>query len=302
MSTRYITPKYWPIWSVLGLLRMISALPFKLQMLLGRNIGRVMYYLMARRRHIAMTNIGLCFPELDTTEQKRLVKRNFQSIAISGFETALTWWASDDRVRPLCHVHGLENLKNAIDTGKSIILLSAHFTSLELGCRLLLLHQNFAVMYKKHRNPLLEKVMSQGRNAHCNIAIQQDDIRGFLRLLKKKTICWYAPDQDLGINRSVFAPFMGVTTATITAPARFAKMADALVVPYFPSRREDGSGHDISILPALENFPSDDDVENATRINQLIEDQIRKTPEQYLWMHRRFKTRPQGETDFYKKK
>ena len=300
--TRYIGVKYWPVWLGLGVLRGVSLLPYRWQLTLGRGFGRLMYYAMARRRHIAETNIRLCFPDLTPSQRTDLVKRNFQSIAISGFETALTWWASDDRVRPLCHVHGLEHLKIALNSGKSVILLSAHFTCLEIGCRLLLLHQEFAVMYKKHRNPLLESVMSQGREAHCKLAIQQDDIRGFLRMLKSKTICWYAPDQDLGINRSVFAPFMGVTTATITAPGRFAKMADALVVSYFPSRRDNGEGYDIDILPPLENFPTDDDVENATRINQLIENQIRKIPEQYLWMHRRFKTRPPGEADVYRKK
>jgi KDO2-lipid IV(A) lauroyltransferase len=164
---------------------------------------------------------------------------------------------------------------------------------------LLLMKQQYAGMYKRHRNDLLEAVISRSRSQHCEIAIQQDDIRGFLRLLKNKVPMWYAPDQDLGLNRSVFAPFMGIPTATITAPSRFAKMADALVVPYFPTRREDGSGYDIEILPPLENFPTGDDVADATTINNLIEDHARKTPEQYLWLHRRFKTRPPGEPSVY---
>ncbi|MDH5324059.1 MAG: LpxL/LpxP family Kdo(2)-lipid IV(A) lauroyl/palmitoleoyl acyltransferase [Gammaproteobacteria bacterium] len=302
MTSGFTGIKYWPIRAGLGLLRSISLLPYRRQLYLSRKIGILLYYLMPRRRHIAACNIRLCFPGLNTQQRNHLVKRNFQSTTMTVFETALTWWATDEKIRPLCHLHGLEHLKSAIASGRSVILLSAHFTCLEIGCRLLLLHQEFAVMYKRHRNPLLESVMSRGREAHCKKAIRQDDIRGFLRALKNKTVCWYAPDQDLGLDRSVFAPFMGVSTATITAPGRFAKMADALVVPYFPSRRDNGEGYDIHILPAMENFPSDDDVENATRINQLIENQIARTPEQYLWTHRRFKTRPPGEADVYAKR
>ncbi len=220
-------------------------------------------------------------------------------MAIAAFETALAWWAPDKKLRPLAHYHGLEHFKNAIASGKSVILLTAHFTPLEIGGRLLLMEQQYAGMYKRHRNPLLDAIISRSRAQHCKIAIHQDDIRGFLRLLKNKVPVWYAPDQDLGMNRSVFAPFMGVTTATITAPARFAKMGDALVVPYFPTRREDGSGYDIEVLPPLENFPTGDDVADATTINKLIEDHARKAPAQYLWLHRRFKTRPPGVPSVY---
>ena len=297
--TKYLSPKFWPVWLGIGFTKTLTWLPYGLLLRLGKVLGNLMYRVMVRRRHIGAVNLKLCFPELDECARKALLKRNFQSVAMAGLETALAWWASDDKLKPLAHYHGLDNFKQAIASGKSVILLTAHFTCLEIGARLLLMEQQYAGMYKRHRNELLESVISRSRNKHCKIAIPQDDIRGFLRLLKNKVPVWYAPDQDLGLNRSVFAPFMGVATATVTAPGRFAAMADALVVPYFPTRREDGNGYDVIVLPALEHFPSGDEVADATTINKLIEDQARKTPEQYLWLHRRFKTRPPGESSVY---
>lgn len=292
-------PKYWPVWLGIGIIKSLIWLPYGVLLRLGKTVGNLMYRFMERRRHIGAVNLKLCFPELDDATRDDLLKRNFQSVATAGLESALAWWASGKKLRPLCHVHGLDNLKNAVASGRSVILLTAHFTCLEIGARLLLMEYQFAGMYKRHRNELIESVISRGRNKHCELAIQQDDIRGFLRLLKNKVPVWYAPDQDLGLSRSVFAPFMGVPTATVTAPGRFAAMANALVVPYFPSRRNDGSGYDINVLPPLENFPTGDEVADATTVNKLIEEYARKTPEQYLWLHRRFKTRPPGEPGVY---
>jgi KDO2-lipid IV(A) lauroyltransferase len=296
---KYLAPRYWPIWLGIGIIKTIPWLPYGFLLRLGKTIGFLMYRGMSRRRHIGAVNIKLCFPELDDRSREDLLKRNFQSVAMAGLETALAWWASDKKLRHLVHYHGLDHFKHAIASGKSVILLTAHFTCLEIGARMLLMEQQYAGMYKRHRNELLEAVISRSRNKHCKIAIPQDDIRGFLRLLKNKVPVWYAPDQDLGLSRSVFAPFMGVSTATVTAPGRFAAMADAVVVPYFPTRRADGSGYDIVVLPPLENFPSGDELTDATTINQLIEIQARKNPEQYLWLHRRFKTRPAGEPSVY---
>jgi KDO2-lipid IV(A) lauroyltransferase len=297
--THYLAPKYWPVWLGIGIIKTLPWLPYGMLLRLGKGLGNLMYRFMPKRRRIGAINLKLCFPELDDRAREDLLKRNFQSVALAGLETALAWWAPDKKLRHLGQVHGLDNLKNAIASGKSVILLTAHFTCLEIGARFLIMQQQFTVMYKRHRNELLEAVISRSRAEHCKIAIQQDDIRGFLRLLKQKVPVWYAPDQDLGINRSVFAPFMGVPTATVTAPARFAAMADALVVPYFPKRRQNGSGYDVFVLPPLEDFPSGDEVSDATTINKLIEEYARQTPDQYLWLHRRFKTRPPGEASVY---
>ena len=301
-SNNSLAPRYWLTRLGLGLLRACTLLPYSVQVSLGKLLGNFMHVVMRRRRHITEVNIQLCFPQLDKSAQAKIVHQAFQSTGISLFETALSWWGSDEKLAPLCEIHGLEHLQKALEEKKGVILLSAHFTCLEIGGRLLSLHHPFAVMYKRHRNPAFESVMKQARETQFELAIQQQDIRQMLRSLKQNHAVWYAPDQDLGRIRSVFAPFMGVPAATLTAPARLTKMSNAKVVPFFPARKPDNSGYVLTILPALEDFPVDDDVANATRINSIIETQIKKAPEQYLWLHRRFKSRQSDDDEsFYDK-
>lgn len=282
----------------LACLRLAIRLPYRLQLQLGKAIGELAYYLAGRRRKIAERNIELCFPRLSRKQQQQLVKAHFHSVGISLFEIALCWWGDDKTLAPLCHIDGLEHLQNALQQG-GILMLSAHFTCLEIGGRLLALHQPFAVMYKPQRNPVLEQVMRESRQQHFLAAIEKTDLRGLLRALKQGQACWYAPDQDPGYHRAVFAEFFGITTASVPAASRITRMSGAKLLPFFATRRADGSGYDLRILPPLENFPSEDQAHDAQRINDLIEQQVRQAPEQYLWMHRRFKTRPEGEPSLY---
>ena len=260
-----------------------------------------MLWLIPRRRHIAEVNIGLCFPELNAQQQQKLVKETFRSTGISLFETALCWWGKQNKLESLYHIEGLEHLKTAQQQGKGVLLFSAHFTCLEIGGRLLALHEPFHVMYKPHRNPLFESVMRGGRERQFESAINRNDIRQLIKTLKQGNTCWYALDQDFGLQNAVFAPFMGVPTATLIATSRIARMTGCAVVPFFVRRLEDGSGYQLSIQPALNEFPSGDDLVDATRTNTLIETEVRKAPAQYLWMHRRFKSRPKGESDVYRR-
>lgn len=285
------------------LLWLLIHLPYPVLLKIGEWLGALMYRFSRKRRHITDTNISLVFPELNQTERDTLSRDIFRSVGISLIETPLSWWGSKKRLTPLCQIEGLEHLQAALAEGKGVILLSAHFTCLEIGGRLLSLQQPFAVMYKRHRNALFEHKMKHARELHFQSAIQRHDIRGLVRILKQNHACWYAPDQDFGPKHSLFAPFMGITAATLEAPMRLAKMSGAKVVPFFPQRRADGRGYQLSILPALDNFPSGDGPNDlfadATRINSIIEKQIRRAPEQYLWLHRRFKTRPKGEPGLY---
>ncbi|MFV2054848.1 MAG: LpxL/LpxP family Kdo(2)-lipid IV(A) lauroyl/palmitoleoyl acyltransferase [Thiohalomonadales bacterium] len=282
-------------------LRLLVRLPYPLLISIGRALGQLSYWFMHRRCEIASTNIKLCFPELSQRQRSDLVRESFHSVGISLFETAMSWWASDEKLAALCHIEGLENLRDAERQQRGILLLSGHFTSTEISGRLLSSYTQLAFMYKPNRNRVLNTVITNARENRYGSAISQDDLRGFIRALKNKLTCWYAPDQDLGISRGVFAPFFGIPAATITAPSRFAKIANALVVPYSVSRRRDNKGYDLKILPALKNFPSNDPVADATLVNKIIENQIRESPGQYLWQHRRFKTRPPGEESLYER-
>lgn len=289
------------MWLVLGLLRVLTWLPFPVLMKLGSGMGLLSYYLIPKRRHIVTTNIRVAFPELDEQQQQALVRKTFLSLGKSLFETSLAWWGSRKRLEPLVRINGLENLQQALAEDKGVILLSAHFSSLELSGRLLSFSQPFQVTYKRSRDPLMEAMLQHNRRTHFIDAINSYDTRAMVRAIQRKHATWYASDQDFGMKQSVFAPFMGVKTATLTTPARLSRMSGARVVPYFPRRLDDDSGYELTILPALDDFPSGDDIADATRINALITEHVHRAPDQYLWAHRRFKTRPEGEPALYQR-
>jgi KDO2-lipid IV(A) lauroyltransferase len=297
--SRFLSPRHWPTWIGLGLLRLFTLLPHRRLMVLGGLLGDLIYWLMESRRHVVTTNIDLCFPQLSDGERATMVREHFRNAGRAIFESTLSWWAPDARLRPLAHIHGLQHLEEAAADGKGVILLSAHFTCFELGARLLAMHHPFQFLYKPQRNnPLFEAYTTRLRLRHYLSAVSHRDLRGMAKGLKRKLTCWYLPDQDFGDKNSVFVPFMGIPTATVTATSRLAALTGARVVPYFPIRREQ-DGYDIYILPAFDHFPSGDDADDAARYNALLEEYVRQAPAQYLWLHKRFKTRPRGEPRVY---
>ncbi len=297
--TAFLHPRYWPTWLGLGALWTLSRLPFGLQMRLGAQLGMLMYYLARRRRHITRCNIALCFPELDADAQQMLVRKTFHSAGISLMETGLAWWGKDKMLARRVEIEGLEHLQQATAQGKGVLLLGAHFTSLEISGRLLSQFHPCAAMYRKHDNPLFEAIIKHSRETHLDRIISRRDMRGMVRALREGTVVWYATDQDFGSRNSVFAPFFGIQTASLVMTSKLARLSGAPVVPFFSQRLDDDSGYKLTLLPALTNFPSGDDIADAARINAVIEQQVRKVPDQYLWLHRRFKTRPEGEPGLY---
>jgi KDO2-lipid IV(A) lauroyltransferase len=284
-----------------GLLRLLIRLPIPWLFGIARPLGRLFMHLGERRARIARINIGLCFPELGPAEQEALVRRHFEAAAIGLFELALGWWAPRERLMPLAEVRGLEHLTTALARGKGVILVSAHFTTLEIGGRLLAETAPdlpLKAMYRPNENPVLEQQIRGNREARFGEPIKRDDIRNLIRALRRGEGVWYASDQNYGHQHSVFVPFFGVPAATNTATSRIARSTGATVVPFFTRRLPDGR-YEQTIEPALADFPSDDPAHDATRINRLIERWVRQAPEQYFWMHRRFKDRPGGEPRFY---
>ncbi len=279
---------------------LIAQLPYRAQLAIGGMLGRMMYYASPPRRHIAAVNLRLCFPELSEIERTILLRRHFVSLGVSAVETAMSWWTPDKKLHRLAHIDGPEHLEQARKMGRGVILLSAHFTTLEIGARLLTMHTPIHAMYREHKNPLFEAVMRRARERRCEYAIPRGDVRALLNSLKMGLPVWYAPDQNYSSKNTVFVPFFGVPASTTTATSRLARMSGAAVVPFFQHRLPGARGYALTLLPALEDFPGADIEADTLRINQLIETQIRKAPEQYLWAHRRFKTRPAGERDVYK--
>ncbi len=274
-------------------MRLSIYLPVHLQMFFGRVIAGAIAPLTASRRQIARRNLELCFPELSEAQRDDLLKANMRTMGMLLIETALSWWASDRQLEKRVRYEGLEHLDAGLAAGKGVILLTGHFTSMELGGRLIMLKQPCYVMFRPLKNPLFNAVMVKARTYHSEGIVLQDDPRAMIRALRKNKVVWYAPDQDYGRKLSIFANFFGNTAATVPATARMVKMSGAKVVPFIPRREADGS-YTLTLSPALDNFPTGDDVVDAQRINDLIEKEVRRSPEQYYWVHRRFKTQPEG--------
>ena len=287
-----LVPQYWPAWFGIFLLRLTILLPFSWVMALGRAVGRLGFRYATKRRRIADINLQLCFPEWDEGKRQQGLKRHFESLGMGLFEIPMGWWTPSSRLQKLLYIEGVEHLEKALQNGKGAILLSAHFTSLELGGRLLSLHAPFHAMYRSHDNPVVEKIMAGSRTKHLNKAIPRDDVRGMLRSLKGNHAVWYAPDQNTQRKAAAFVSFFGQVASTNTATARLARLTGASVVPYHVVRREDGSGYNVILEPALTDYPSGNLEADTQRVNDIIEGWVRKNPAQYLWIHRRFRTRP----------
>lgn len=276
-----------------------AQLPLRPAQAVGRALGAAFYALSARRRFIAGVNLELAFADCDGTERRQLLRHHFASAGMGFIETALSWWGPRRRMARLARIEGIEHLHEALAGGRGAILFSAHFTSLEIGGRLLAEHIPLHVIYRAHENPLFERIMSANRERRYGKAMPREDMRGMIRSLKAGHAVWYASDQNYGHKHSVFAPFFGVPCATNTATSRIAKISGAPVVPFFTTRLTQAQGFLLHFGPPLEHFPSEDALADATRLNTLIEAHVRRFPEQYLWMHRRFKDHPEGGPDRY---
>ena len=300
----FFHPRFWLLWLGLGVLWLVVQLPYKVQLCIGRMLGAVMYRIAGDRRRIAARNLELCFPDKTAAERERLLKENFASTGIAFFEMAMSWWWSKPRLAKLAHVEGLEYLEQAQREGKGVILMAFHFTTLEIGAALLGQQHTIDGMYREHNNPLFDFIQRRGRERHNadSLAVERDDVRGMLKLLRSGRAIWYAPDQDYGAKQSIFVPLFGIPAATVTATSKFAKLGKAKVVPFTQQRLADGSGYKLVIHAPLSDFPGESDEADCLRINQWVERAIRECPEQYLWAHRRFKTRPPGEPKLYEKR
>jgi KDO2-lipid IV(A) lauroyltransferase len=281
-------------------MRLVAAMPYGMQLFVGRRLGDLMYLLSRRRRQVARINLELCFPELGADARHELLRRCFQSAGISLTESAFSWWGDEARLRRLYRIEGLEHLDEPLRRGKGVLLLGGHYTTLEISGRFLAFHtKDLQPIYKPARNALFNALMVARRSSIFDQLLLNRDMRTILRNLRNNKVVWYAPDQDFGRAQTVFAPFMGIEAASLTMTSRLASKSGAAVLPFYSQRLPGNEGYLVKLMPALENFPSGDDVADSTLINQAIERQVRRAPEQYLWLHRRFKTRPAGEKEIY---
>ncbi|MCW5589268.1 MAG: hypothetical protein KIT27_06345 [Legionellales bacterium] len=298
-SSHAYHPRNWPIVLVIALGRCLARLPYGVLLRLGQKLGRLAYRVDKRTRLITRKNIQACFPTLPPAAQQELVLKSFESSGMGMMETLMSWWKPNHTLTPQLDIHGLEEVTRAHQAGKGVILLCAHLASLEIIGTLLARHYSFAVMYNRFKHPLLEKINHQHLTKTYTKAIAREQLREFLRCLKNNEMIFYTPDIDAAIHTGVFAPFFGVAAYTLTTTAKIVAKTGAKIIPCAFYRRDDLQGYEVWLHPALNDFPSNDELADATHINQVLETLIKPHPEQYFWQYKRFKTRPQGEPDFY---
>jgi len=295
----YWSPRYWPTWLGMAVLRVVCLLPHPAGLTIGRTLGRLAERFANKRRAIVRRNIELCFPELSAAERDALASRHFEAMGMALIEMGVGRWASDATHLKLARLEGLEHLQNALDTGKGIILLSAHFTTLEISGRVLALNcPPFDAVFRKNRSDFVTELQRSGRERSADDTIEKRDIKRMVRNLRKGRPVWYAPDQSYDRKGSAVVPFFGVPSMHTTATSTLARLGGAVTLPFLPRRLNDGS-YVHRILPPLENFPSDDAIEDTKQYVRVLEEHIRNCPEQYLWIHRKFKNLPEGYPDYY---
>ncbi|MEI7036628.1 LpxL/LpxP family Kdo(2)-lipid IV(A) lauroyl/palmitoleoyl acyltransferase [Fulvimonas yonginensis] len=295
-----LAPRHWPAWLGVGVIWLIARLPYPLLLRLGGALGALIRNVPSRRRPIAETNVALCFPELDARAQAALVDAHLTDIGLMLVEFALGWMGSDRAIARIpMRIEGLEHLQAARANRQGVLLVGGHFSHLELCARLLARRIPIAGMYRRMDSPVFEWAVLRARLRYAAAMFDKDDIRGTVKYLRGGGTLWYAPDQDMRSKDSVFVPFFGVPAATITATHHLARMGQAQVIPFFHRRLPEG-GYAMRLGAPLPL--GGDAAADTAQVNASIEQMVRAAPEQYLWVHKRFKTRPPGQPDPYARK
>ncbi|RVU85527.1 lipid A biosynthesis lauroyl acyltransferase [Leucothrix sargassi] len=290
--TQFLHPKHWPSWILVGIMWLGSQLPWRLQMATGGGIGSTLHALLKKRRDVVLRNLEIAFPDKTDEQRAALCKAHFLSLGKGLMDVSFSWWGSNRSLLKRSTIDGVENLDAAIATGRPIIFLSTHFTSLEVSGSIIADRLESCFVFRPHKNLLLNNIGVKRREARFGKTIAKDNIRDMVRQLKKGKAVWYAPDQNFRRKGYMMVPFFSVDAPTNPATSRLAKLSNALVIPIYCTREHSGSdkdGYTLHISPPLDNFPSDNINNDTLRINQVVEQQIIAHPEHYLWIHKRYK-------------
>ncbi len=296
---RYISVAFWPTWIGLAILRCIIMLPYRHAIRTGSLLGRIIYLLPSAAKKTARRNIAACFPEFDQARRHRLLKDSFASLGISLVEISMCWWALEKKILGRTRITGLHHLRELHEHRQGAILLTAHFTTIEIGGSVINRHLPVAIMYRDQKNRLFDEIMVRARERNCYKVIHRNAIKQMIKTLRDGELCWYAPDQHYSGKQFIFASFFGLPAATTTATARLAELTGAKVLPFYQVRLPDFQGYEIIIGSPLENFPTGDIRRDTETVNRALEEMIRQAPAQYLWSHRRFKKTPDGGKPMY---
>ncbi|WP_119329728.1 lysophospholipid acyltransferase family protein [Pseudofrancisella aestuarii] len=301
MSGKYLKPKYWSVWLLIGFGKLYTRLPYKFQMRTAVVIGKALKPFLKRRRDITITNLKIAFPEKSERELEELTSKSFDSAYMAAVESLIAWFMPEKRFKKIKFEIENKEVFDRIhnDPNKTLLFLGFHFHALEIAGRYVgSQYKPFTLVYQKNRNELLEEVITSARKKNITECYERKSLLPIIRSLKKRITLWYAPDQDFGNEHTVFVPFFGKECSTLVVTPWLVKKTGATVVPIYYIRNDDLSGYKVIISDPIENFP-EDEVEGARLTNEILEGFIKKFPEQYLWQHRRYKTRPNGVRDIY---
>ncbi|HSD99846.1 MAG TPA: lipid A biosynthesis acyltransferase [Burkholderiales bacterium] len=285
--------------AALGVVWLLHLLPLQLLAPIGRGLGFLFYLLGRERRGVALTNLRLCFPRWSEAERRRVGRAHFQAFGRGVLEHGILWWASKERIQRLVRVEGIEHLEAA--RARPVIVLAPHFIGLDMGGVRMATETAGCSMYRQQSNRVMDDMLLRGRARFVpqRLFSRRDGIRPLIRAMREGLPFYYLPDQDFGSRDSIFVPFFGVPTATITGVSRIARLAGAVVVPAVTRQLPGAHGYVVTFYPAWSDFPTDDEERDARRVNEFIEQRVLEMPEQYLWVHKRFKTRPPGAASVY---
>ncbi len=296
----FLQPKYWLTWFGIGLLYILVLLPYPVIYWLGTRLGRFSKVFLKKRVQIAERNLELCFPQMPKSQREALVNKNFESVGMGLFETGMAWFWPEWRVKRWFKVSGLENVSMIQEKGQGILLIGIHFLTLELGARIFGIYTPGVGVYRPNDNPVMDWLQTWGRLRSNKFMIDRKDVKGMIRSLKAGEIVWYAPDHDYGPRKSVFVPLFAVDkAATTTGTYILARTSKPALIPFTPKRLPEGKGYKLIISPPVADFPVDNEENAAKAMNKVVEQEILRAPDQYMWLHRRFKTRPEGDASLY---
>ncbi|MGF1704233.1 LpxL/LpxP family Kdo(2)-lipid IV(A) lauroyl/palmitoleoyl acyltransferase [Photobacterium makurazakiensis] len=293
-------PRYWITLVMIGLMYLMSWLPYFIQFRLGQVVGRLGMLIVKKRKKTIARNLELCFPSMSQEERDSILKKNIDNTGLALFETCMAWFWPDLRVERHVQYEGFEHIQELEKQGKGVLLVAVHSLNLELGARAFGLKTPGIGVYRPNNNPCFDYFQFHGRVRSNKYMIDRKDVKGMLRALRKGERVWYAPDHDYGRRRSTFAPLFAVEKAcTTTGTSLLADASDCALVPFAMVRNTDSGKYTLKVFPPLDAFPKNDPDKAAAYVNKAIECSIMEAPEQYMWLHRRFKTRPEGEESLY---
>jgi KDO2-lipid IV(A) lauroyltransferase len=291
--------KFAPSWIIYSILWLFAQLPYRMLIFIGKGLGQLVKRVLKSRRKVVDINIQICFPELSLIERKKLIHQHFNELGIMLTQTIKAFLGNTKTIEQTATINGTEHLDACLEKNQGVLLVAGHFTALDMGGKILCNKYPVAGMYREHKHPLTEYIVTKSRLKYAIKMFKRDELRPIIKHLKSGGILWYAPDQNYRRGQSVFVPFFGKPASTITATHQMARLSGCKVIFFHVQRKQKSPYYTLTLSPPLEDFPTKDPIKDTFRVNQGIEEMVKINPEEYLWVHKRFKTRPEGEEKIY---